>query len=365
MEILSHGGNLRWAANLAGCSPEAIIDFSASINPLGPPKSAIEAIQSHLADLKSYPDPDYKILKTALGKLHQLPPEWILPGNGAAELLTWIAWELAAYKSTYLVTPAFGDYFRALKTFNAKVITCPIDNLGSQDLSLLLDRQNISDSQDCLLLNNPHNPTGQLFSKTEILPYLDKFALVVIDEAFMDFVPSEKQQSAIDLVEKYSNLIILRSLTKFYSLPGLRLGYCIAHPDRLTKWQKVRDPWSVNVLAVAAALAVIEDIDFEQNTRSWLAQTKPQLYQSLAQIPDLKPIASAANYFLVKTKQPSSQLQQKLLQTAHILIRDCCSFPELGDAYFRVAIRTQLENDKLINALSALRAPKSNNRRLG
>lgn len=354
MEILSHGGNLRWAANLVRCSPEAIIDFSASINPLGPPKSAIEAIQSHLKDLKSYPDPDYKILKTALGKLHQLPPEWILPGNGAAELLTWIGWELAACEATYLLTPAFGDYFRALKTFNAKVITCPIDNLGSQDLSLLLDRHNISNSQHCLLLNNPHNPTGQLFTKTEILPYLEKFALVVIDEAFMDFVPPEEQQSAIDLVTEYPNLIILRSLTKFYSLPGLRLGYCIAHPDCLSLWQQLRDPWSVNVLAVAAALAVIEDTDFERKTRSWLAQTKPQLYQNLARIPDLEPIPSAANYILVKTNRSSLQLQQKLLRTDKILIRDCCSFPELGDAYFRVAIRTQIENEKLINALTTI-----------
>ena len=349
-----HGGNRLWAANIAGCSPEAILDFSASINPLGPPQSALAAIKADLTKITSYPDPDYRLLKTALGEFHQLPPDFILPGNGVAELLTWVGWELASLEATYLITPAFSDYWRSLKAFQAKVLVCPLSNLSCQDLDILINNspQQISPSESGLLLNNPHNPTGQLFLKQSILPFLEQFALVVIDEAFMNFLPPEQQQSLIEWVVEYPNLVILRSLTKFYSLPGLRLGYAIAQPEIFNRWQKLRDPWSVNILAVAAGLAVIEDTTFRQKTWTWLAQTKPYLYQSLAQIPGLRPLESAANYLLVKTDKSSSQLQRQLLQSSRILIRDCLSFPELGESYFRIAVRTQSENQKLIDSLS-------------
>ena len=135
-----HGGNLAWAAALAGCSPDAILDFSASINPLGPPESAIAAIQRHLKDLKAYPDPDYHQLRASLSEVHQVPSEWILPGNGSAELLTWACWDLSELDRTFLVTPAFGDYWRALKAFNARVQKCPL--LSPEETFLSLESDN-------------------------------------------------------------------------------------------------------------------------------------------------------------------------------------------------------------------------------
>ena len=341
-----HGGNLAWAAALAGCSPAAILDFSASISPLGPPKSAIAAIQASLGNLTYYPDPDYHELRAALGHVHQLPPEWILPGNGSAELLTWAGWDLAKLAVTCLVTPAFGDYWRVLRAFDAKVIECPLD-LGSLELK-------ISPAEGGLLLNNPHNPLGCLFSRETILPYLEQFALVVVDEAFMDFLPPDQEQSLISVVQKYPNLVILRSLTKFYSLPGLRLGYAIAHPDRLRRWQALRDPWPVNTLAAAAAAAVVQDTEFQQQTWAWLPSARSQLFEGLAQVPWLSPYPSAANFLLVQSQQPSSQVQQQLLKSHQILIRDCLSFPELGDRYFRVAVRSNSENLRLVQAITAI-----------
>ena len=269
-----HGGNLAWAAALAGCSPAAILDFSASISPLGPPKSAIAAIQSALSELTYYPDPDYQELRAALSQLHQLPPNWILPGNGSAELLTWAGWELAL-AATYLITPAFGDYYRALRAFGARVIECPLE-FGVGEVGSLCLRPATVNSESGLLLNNPHNPTGQLFLRETILPYLEQFALVVVDEAFMDFLPPDQEQSLISLVQEYPNLVILRSLTKFYSLPGLRLGYAIAHPDRLQRWQQWRDPWPVGALAAAAAVAVVRDTEFQQQTWAWLPPARLQ-----------------------------------------------------------------------------------------
>jgi histidinol-phosphate/aromatic aminotransferase/cobyric acid decarboxylase-like protein len=277
-----------------------------------------------------------------------LSPDWILPGNGSAELLTWACWDLAKLESTVVVTPGFGDYFRALKAFCAEVVRCPFEITANSEQEVL--RLSASSSAG-LLLNNPHNPTGKLFTKASILPYLEQFALVVVDEAFMDFLHPEAH-SLVDCVEQYPNLVILRSLTKFYSLAGLRFGYAIAHPDRIRQWQERRDPWSVNTLAAIAAEACLMDRQFQQQTFAWLGTARKQLYQGLSEIPGLSPIASAVNYFLVKSDRSVLEVQQEVLKRHKILIRDCLSFPELGDRYFRVAVRLESENQRLIDGLS-------------
>ncbi len=367
-----HGGNLAWAAALAGCPASAILDFSASISPLGPPESALDAIQAHLSSLTAYPDPDYGELRTALGEALNVDPDWILPGNGSAELLTWAAWDLSKLEATYLVTPAFGDYSRALSAFGAKVLKCPLDlqllgaapvrRLVTDDLSVS-NRSLVSPSfrlpvplalntQRGLLLNNPHNPTGLLFGREAILPYLKQLGMVVVDEAFMDFLSPWEQETLIGAVEEFPNLVILRSLTKFYSLPGLRLGCAIAHPDILGRWQLLRDPWPVNALAAAAAAAVVRDTVFERQTWDWLPVARRELFEGLANLPGLQPFAGAANFLLVESSMSVSLIQKSLLQRHRILIRDCLSFPELGDRFFRVAVRSRAENLRLIAGLA-------------
>ncbi|MDJ0798419.1 MAG: threonine-phosphate decarboxylase CobD [Calothrix sp. MO_167.B12] len=396
----AHGGNLAWAANQAGCSPGAIVDFSASISPLGPPPSVLAAMKSQMGNVRHYPDPNYSELRLALSHFHQLPPEWILPGNGSAELLTLAGRELAELSATVLITPAFGDYYRALRAYNANVqefslmderrgegvmegrregvkegrsdgvmegkreggkeiispstshttYTSPTPPL-SHSPTLLLSHSPTSHTSG-LLINNPHNPTGKLFWQSEILPYLEEFALVVVDEAFMDFLPPEEEQSLIGFVQKYPNLVILRSLTKFYSLPGLRLGYAIAHPERLQRWQLWRDPWSVNTLAITAAIAAIGDGDFQQQTWAWLPPARDELFQGLAKIPGLQPSEGAANFLLIKSQVSCTKLQSQLLKKYQIFIRDCLSFPELGSRFFRVAVRTSADNQLLITALT-------------
>ena len=350
-----HGGNLNWAATIAGCPVSALTDFSASINPLGTPDSAIAAIVSNASRLTAYPDPNYPQLRSHLARHHQLDPQFILPGNGSAELLTWAGRELAQQKFTYLITPAFSDYQRALNAFGGKIFSCPLlrnEELDFTSLSLSLSIPSSIHHNPGLLLNNPHNPTGKLWTRKEILPYLEQFELVVIDEAFMDFLTPDREQSLIPMVAEHPNLVVLRSLTKFYSLPGLRIGYAIAHPERLQRWQKWRDPWSVNTLAAAATIAAIGDKEFQQQTWDWLASARSRLFEQLQSIPGLQPFESAANYLLVKTEISATQLQEKLLTDYQIVIRDCISFPELGDRYFRIAVRLPAQNDRLTQAIS-------------
>ena len=350
-----HGGNLNWAATIAGCPVSALTDFSASINPLGTPDSAIAAIVNNATQLTAYPDPNYPQLRSHLARHHQLDPEFILPGNGSAELLTWAGRELAQQKFTYLITPAFSDYARALNAFGGNVLFCPMDlGEGASRCAPTIPIPQSPHPQSGLLLNNPHNPTGKLWTIQQILPYLKQFELVVIDEAFMDFLTPDGEQSLIPLVAEYPNLVILRSLTKFYSLPGLRIGYAIAHPERLQRWQKWRDPWSVNTLAAAATIAAIGDKEFQQQTWDWLAEARSRLFQQLQSIPGLQPFEGAANYLLVKTEISATRLQEKLLTDYQIVIRDCISFPELGDRYFRIAVRLPVENDRLTQAIAAI-----------
>ncbi|MEB3357658.1 MAG: threonine-phosphate decarboxylase CobD [Synechococcales bacterium] len=399
MKQPSHGGNLTWAARLAGCSPQDLLDFSASINPLGIPQTAIAAIQSHLADLRAYPDPNYEELRQALGQHHGIGPEWICPGNGSAELLTWVSRELAQLDQTRLLTPAFGDYGRSLRAFGATIVPCLLSDLDAYpagfganfgnhppdaprcravvlpELSPLarftrpINRQNrppqpLPSTEEPpqnanpptwgILLNNPHNPTGRLFAAASILPYLEQCDLVVVDEAFMDFLPPDQQQSLIPQVMTHANLVVLRSLTKFYSLPGLRIGYAITHPDRIQRWQQWRDPWSVNTLAAVAAIAVLQDHDFQRATYDWLPPARSQLFAGLQRLSGLQPLPGAANYLLVACQPSAVALQHSLLKAHRILIRDCVSFPELGDRFFRVAVRTAADHQQLLTGLAAI-----------
>ena len=347
-----HGGNLVWAAKIAGCPTSSIIDFSASINPLGIPQTVQKAIAKDIPRLTAYPNPDYSELRYCLAKECNVDAEYILPGNGSAELLTWAARDLARQRETLLITPAFGDYRRALKAFDVEMNTVT-GKLPFADLDSLIPSQVAANSG--LLLNNPHNPTGKLWQKAEIVPYLCKFAMVIIDEAFMDFLLPHQQQSLIDLVLDFPNLVILRSLTKFYSIPGLRIGYAVTHPQRIERWQQYRDPWSVNSLAATAAITAIKDRKFQQATWDWLAPAKEELLQGFSEIPGFKPLPSAVNFLLVKSKMSVTLLQEKLLQQHKILIRDCLSFPQLGDRYFRVAVRTSQENQLLLQAIKRYR----------
>ncbi|PSB49406.1 threonine-phosphate decarboxylase [filamentous cyanobacterium Phorm 6] len=391
-----HGGNLAWAATLAGCPAAAILDFSASISPLGPPESALDAIRSHLSSLTAYPDTDYGELRAALGEALNVDPDWILPGNGSAELLTWAALDLSKLEATYLVTPAFGDYSRALLAFGAQVLDCPLDLTSCTTIKNGQDADSTRDEFSCgtgilpvpkqviehelvtdnlsvfnrsfvspvlslpvplvdadrgLLLNNPHNPTGLLFGRQAIRPYLEQLPLVVVDEAFMDFLPPSERESLIAEVEEFPNLVILRSLTKFYSLPGLRMGCAIGHPDILRRWQLQRDPWPVNTLAAAATAAVLRDTVFERQTWEWLPVARRELFEGLADLPGLRPFPGAANFLLVESSISVSLIQKSLLERHRILIRDCLSFPELGDRFFRVAVRSRADNLRLIAGL--------------
>jgi histidinol-phosphate/aromatic aminotransferase/cobyric acid decarboxylase-like protein len=151
-------------------------------------------------------------------------------------------------------------------------------------------------------------------------------------------------------IESFPQLVILRSLTKFFTIPGLRIGFAVGHPERLRRWQQWRDPWSVNGLATVAALAALQDHEFVRQTHAWLPVARQHLRQGLQRLPGYYPFPSAANFLLVRLDQRGSDLQRVLLQKDQILIRDCLSFAQLGDNYIRVAVRSIAEQERLLAA---------------
>ena len=340
---------------MAGCPAFSLLDFSASINPFGPPAAVLAAIESALPALHHYPDPQYVHLRQAIANHHQLPMDWVLPGNGSAELLTLAGRTFASLDCTYVVGPAFGDYGRSWRGAGAELRTISWQVYQPWPWQKLRSPSDQS-QQHGLILNNPHNPSGTLLAREEIIALLPRYQWVLLDEAFMDFLPPGEEQSLVGDLEKHPNLIILRSLTKFYRLPGLRLGYALAHPDLLAQWQAWRDPWPVNVLAEAAAIACLEAAEFRQQVWQWLPPARGALQKNLANLPGLYPVASQANFLLVKTAIPAPELQRELLTKCQILIRDCLSFPELGEDFFRVAVRTIADNQKLTLALATVMA---------
>ena len=356
-----HGGNVQQLARRLNCHPRRILDFSASLVPFGPPRSLRRALRRALNDhVAPYPDPSYQALREAIAQTHGLDPDWVLPGNGAAELFTWAARDARSLISL-LPTPGFADYRRALATWGAVGRSLPLrlhwdDGPRSWVEALAEPRtlQGHGPRRTALWITNPHNPTGQLWRRDSLEPLLHAHGLVVVDEAFLPLVPGGETHSLVSLAPRFGNLVVIRSLTKLFAMAGLRLGYAVAAPERLERWHRWRDPWPVNSLAVQGGLAVVADRVWQQRVWRWLAREGPWLVQHLDRLcPSLKVYPGAANYRLLSCRHSLTPLQQSLAQQG-ILVRDCRSFPELGDRWLRIAVGRRRHNRRLVTAMAAV-----------
>jgi histidinol-phosphate/aromatic aminotransferase/cobyric acid decarboxylase-like protein len=209
-----------------------------------------------------------------------------------------------------------------------------------------------------LWITNPHNPTGQLWHRAGLEPLLARYALVIVDEAFLPLVPDGEAQSLIPLVAAHPQLVVIRSLTKLGAIAGLRSGYAVGQPERLARWAAWRDPWPVNGLAAAVVPPLLADRRWSRRVQAWVAREGPRLQQALQRLPGLQPRASSANYLLLQADRSLTELQQRLLRHHRILVRDCRSFEGLGDRWWRLALPAAAGRRRLLAALAAeLRCP--------
>lgn len=353
----AHGGNRLAVARRLGCRPEQLLEASASLVPFGPPASVRRSLRRALAGaaIRDYPDREHQVLRQAIAQRHGLEAAMVLPGNGAAELFTWAGRDAAQAGVSLLPVPGFADYQRALACWQGawRPLELPLRWSGPFPQPFAAP----TEAAAVLWITNPHNPTGQLWSRESLVPLLERFALVIVDEAFLPLVPGGEAQSLLPWVGRCPGLVVIRSLTKLAAIPGLRLGYALADPTRLARWAAWRDPWPVNGLAAAAGVALMADRAWDQRVQGWLAQEGPWLAGELAQLPDLVPMASAANFLLVRGEragQPCSLngLRLALEQRHRILVRDCRSFTGLGESWLRLAVLDRRGNRRLLGALA-------------
>ena len=343
---LRHGGNRQAAASRLNCRPSQLLDASASLAPWSPRCSRIS-----LDAIRDYPDRDQTSLRQSMACLHGLDPDAVLPGNGAAELFTWAARDAAAEGVSGLLAPGFADYPRALQCWNAAWIDVPL--VLSWDKAGPLSHPHLQ--APVAWVCNPHNPTGQLWSRASLEPLLATHGLVICDEAFLPLVPEGEQQSMIPLVQHHPNLVVIRSLTKLFGVAGLRVGYAIAHPDRLKRWSGWRDPWPVNGIASAMTERLLRPPERYQRwckrVQRWVATEGAWMQQQLSALPGITPMPSAVNYMLIRSNRSLVPLREAMEQRHRILLRDCRSFEGLGESWLRIGLQSRRNNRRIIRAL--------------
>ncbi|MBI5810145.1 MAG: threonine-phosphate decarboxylase [Deltaproteobacteria bacterium] len=350
-----HGGNIWEASRITGLLPEEVLDFSSSINPLGLPHGAAAAIKKTLKLLPAYPDPSYRALKRALAAHHGISPSNILPGNGSTELI-YLVPAVFRPKKALIVEPAFSEYRRALRLHGCAVKTHILRERDgfAMNAGRLIDCIR-KGGHDIVFLANPSNPAGSLAKKEAVLEVARASqrlgAILVVDEAFIDF--TEEESIKAEASNRLGNTVALRSMTKFFALSGLRLGFMAASRDIIEGFSKAMPPWTINTLAAEGAMEALKDAAYMERSRRWLCRERAFLGDGLGRVEGLSLFPSSANFILVKiTAQDKSaaKLCSRLLKRG-ILIRPLNGFKGLGPEYFRVAIKRRKENSILLSAL--------------
>ncbi|MDR6226100.1 threonine-phosphate decarboxylase CobD [Desmospora profundinema] len=361
VERYGHGGD-RWTAGfLFHREASDFLDFSANINPLGPPPGVLEVLHRALTEsgqpvLTQYPDPRSRSLKRALARKCDVPVDWVAVGNGGAELLD-LVHDIIRPRRVGVTHPSFSEYEAAARKRGSEVVPLPLseerDWLPGREELLRWVRQ-----VDLAYLGHPNNPTGTLFPEESLIAAAEEAArhgsVLVVDEAFLDFVPG-----AFTLQRQLSDFpttLLVRSMTKFYALPGLRLGYALASPSWVKKLEARQIPWSVNGLAQLAGEAALSDREYEERTADWLHRERLFLLEGLKRVAGVHVFPGSVNYLLLRLTGRrasggySSHQWQRALGERGILIRDASTYPGLDDTYIRVAVRSREENERLLSA---------------
>lgn len=361
--IPPHGGQLRAIAMRFGVPEESLLDFSASINPVPPSDELIEALCTSIRKrrvITSYPDTHYTALKHAIAEYAGIDENSICVGNGGMSLLLAALRALGARRCLVLV-PAFLEYQRVTASCRVEQISFALreeDQFATDSEQVLLQLK--ATGADALLLANPHSPSGQLLPYAELETLQQRAAALgvhtIVDEAFIDYVP---EQSVSGRAADSAKLIVLRSLTKFFSMPGLRVGYAIAHPELRANLDAALPLWPVDSIAAEAASLALRDIFAIEAVRENNKRESVWLSEQLSRM-GLMVFPAAANYLLFKIGDAVDGLElwRSLIVKHGIVIRPCANFEGLDTRYFRVAVRPRAENQRLIAALSDCLSPE-------
>ena len=382
-----HGGNIYKIFREKNI--KEILDYSSNINPYGIPESLKKRITENLEILERYPDPDYIELRQKLAHLNKVDISNIILGNGAIEII-FLFMEVINPKKILIVSPTFGEYERAVKatervedssilgdsnkkkddekSFGKQKIEIEYFELKESDdfkLNIHNLKNELEKKYDLLIICNPNNPTGKflkLSETEEILKECNKYnTKLFIDEAFIDFLKDGIKESIINTKENKQNLFVTRAFTKFFAIPGLRLGYGVYFDKNLEKGiSEKKEPWSVNNIAEMAGLTVLDDTEYIEKTLKWITKEKIYMYEKLNEINGIKAYKTEINFITVKIEDKlfSKELNVKILREKileySILIRDASNFKFLDERFFRLAIKNRENNDRVIEVLKEI-----------
>lgn len=383
MKMDFHGGNIYKVFREKNI--KEILDYSSNINPYGIPESLKSRIIENLEILERYPDPDYVELREKLANLNNVNLSDIILGNGATEII-FLFMKVINPKKILIVSPTFGEYERAVKAVgtsrNSIDLSCSDDNKNIENKEIEIEYFELKESDDfklnignlknqlekkydLLIICNPNNPTGKflkLAQTEEILKECNKYdTKLFIDEAFIEFLADGMKESIINTEENKKNLFVTRAFTKFFAIPGLRLGYGMYFDKELEqKISEKKEPWSVNNIAELAGLTVLDDTEYIEKTLKWITKEKIYMYEKLNEISGIKVYETEVNFITGKIDEKLfleglnvKVLREKMLEQG-ILIRDASNFKFLDERFFRLAIKDRASNDRVIEAMKEI-----------
>ena len=341
-----HGGDWAGFELEYGAPP---LDFSANVSPLGAPEGVKAALRDAAGRVDRYPDPFCRALRDALAERENVPAGQIVCGNGAADLIYRIVWALRPRRAL-AAAPTFSEYGAALRTAGCTVVSYPLKRenefrLGADFLEF------ITPETDAVFLCEPNNPTGLTTPRPLLLKILERCrnsgTWLIADECFNDFLDEPEEHSLRPWLTEFPNLLILKAFTKLYAMAGVRLGYVLSQDESLPDaLREAGPPWNVSTLAQAAGAAALRETAYVRRLRRLIQAERPRLLEGLRQL-GLEVIPGEANYLLFQSQRPLvSPLRER-----GILLRSCANYEGLDETWYRTAVRTQEENQRLLTAL--------------
>lgn len=357
-----HGSDLELVAQHYGIPQESIVSFSANVNPLGISPLLRQGLIDNIDKVMSYPDRDYTQLRAAISGYTGAPADQILVGGGATEIISLFIKNLAP-KRAMLVNPTYSEYAREIELEGGELVSYPL--LPEREFLIDVDDlcARLDDSFDLLILCNPNNPTSSAVHQQalrQILAHCRARAIyVMVDETYAEFAPDLEAITAIPLIGEFDNLLVLRGVSKFFAAPGLRLGYGMTSNSGVLSYiNSTKNPWTLNSLAAAAGCQMFADEAYIQKTRQFTRQELDRLCTLLRREEHLHVYEPSANFVLLRLCKPglTSEMAFEHCIRQGLMIRDCSSFPGLGDNHIRFCLHLPEQNDRLMAALHQLLA---------
>ena len=353
----SHGGNIYKMAKKLGIPESEVLDFSANINPIGLPDFIREALISSIDGIINYPDPECTALREAISRHDGVPVSRISCGNGGADLLFRLAYGLRPGK-VLLPVPAFVEYEEAMTAAGAEMVYY----FMGEDLEIHEDILDLmSEDIDLMIICNPSNPTGILTGRDLLERILDqagkKGIRLMIDECFLEICEEEEHFTMRGCLEENPNLLILKSFTKLYAIPGLRLGYILSGDSELIeKVNRAGQAWPVSHIAQCVGVEALKSRDYRDRVVETTNEERKYMVGELSRLP-IRLYPGKANYLFFRA--PGVTDLDLRLEQYGIMIRNCSNYVNLGEDYWRVAVKSHQENVRLISALKEILQERS------